>query len=54
MIEAIDKEMKRLEWSVEDGKRYISDRYNSKSRRLLSDEELMEFWQYLKQKRAME
>ena len=48
MIEAIDKEMKRLGWSIEDGKRYISDRYSKKSRRHLTDTELVEFWSSLK------
>ena len=47
IIEAIDKEMNRLGWSVEDGRNYISDRYGRESRRHLSDDELVEFWQYL-------
>ena len=43
IIEAIDREMKRLGWSIEDGKKYLSDRYNKKSRIQLNDRELLEF-----------
>ena len=48
VIAEIDREMKRLGWSTEDGRNYISDRYNKKSRLHLSDEQLLEFWNYLK------
>ena len=48
MIEVIDKEMNRLGWSVSDGKQYLMETYGKKSRRKLSDEELLEFWDYLK------
>jgi putative DNA primase/helicase len=38
VIASIDEEMKRLGWSVEQGQKYLSDRYNKKSRMYLSDE----------------
>ncbi|NJL82435.1 MAG: hypothetical protein HC890_04765 [Chloroflexaceae bacterium] len=40
--------MKRLQWTSEDGRRYLLQTYGKRSRQLLSDEELLEFWQYLK------
>ena len=49
LIAEIDLEMERLGWTTEDGRNYISDRYNKKSRLHLTDNELVEFWQYLKQ-----
>ena len=45
---AIDKELKRLGWSNERGKQHLISTYNKKSRLSLSDEELLEFWNYLK------
>ena len=48
IMEAIDKKMNRLGWSSEDGKKYLIEKYNKKSRRHLTDEELLEFWDYLK------
>ena len=48
VIAQIDKEMERLGWTTEDGRNYISDRYNKRSRLHLSDEELIEFWNNLK------
>jgi hypothetical protein len=47
IIASIDAQMERLNWSIEDGQKYLSDRYNQKSRMYLSDEELIEFWNYL-------
>ena len=44
----IDAHMQRIGWSVKDGKKYLSDRYNKKSRIQLNDRELLEFWEYLK------
>ena len=44
----IDSNMKRLGWSVRQGKEYLIKRYGKSSRLHLSDEELIEFWQYLK------
>jgi len=41
-------EMKRLNWSQEQGKKYLLETYGKKSRHLLSDEELIEFLNYLK------
>ncbi|VEP15723.1 Phage/plasmid primase, P4 family, C-terminal domain (fragment) [Hyella patelloides LEGE 07179] len=48
IIESIDHEMKRLGWSKEQGRQYLMERYNKKSRLHLTDEELLEFWDYLK------
>ena len=45
---AIDKELKRLGWSNERGKQHLISTYNKKSRLSLSDEELLEFGNYLK------
>ena len=42
-------ELKRLGWTQEDGKKYLLATYGKKSRHLLSDEELIEFLQYLQQ-----
>ena len=46
----IDSNMKRLGWSVRQGKEYLIKRYGKSSRLHLSDEELIEFWNYLKNK----
>jgi hypothetical protein len=54
IIASIDEEMKRLGWSVEDGQKYLSDRYNQKSRIHLSDEELIEFWHDLRNLKIQE
>ena len=54
IVAQIDKEMERIGWSVEDGKKYLCDRYNQKSRLQLSDEELVEFWSYLRKMRGEE
>ena len=40
-------ELKRLGWTQEDGKKYLLATYGKKSRHLLSDEELIEFLNYL-------
>ena len=45
---AIDKELERLGWSKERGQQHLISTYNKKSRLSLSDEELLEFWNYLK------
>ena len=42
-------ELKRLGWTNEDGKNYLLQTYGKKSRHVLSDEQLIEFLQYLKQ-----
>lgn len=41
-------EMKRLNWTQEQGRTYLLETYGKKSRHLLSDEELIEFLNYLK------
>ncbi|MDW8462423.1 MAG: hypothetical protein RML10_02280 [Geminocystis sp.] len=48
IIEETTREMKRLGWTQEDGKKYLLETYGKKSRHLLTDEELMEFLNYLK------
>jgi hypothetical protein len=40
-------ELKRLNWTQENGKNYLLQTYGKRSRQLLSDEELIEFLQYL-------
>ena len=40
-------ELKRLNWTNEQGKNYLLQTYGKRSRQLLSDEELIEFLQYL-------
>jgi hypothetical protein len=40
-------ELKRLNWTQEHGKNYLLQTYGKRSRQLLSDEELIEFLQYL-------
>ncbi len=46
----IDSNMKRLGWSVRQGKEYLIKRYGKSSRLHLSDEELIEFKNYLKKR----
>ena len=36
IIEAINREMNRIGWSIEDGRQYLSGRYNRESRRLIA------------------
>jgi hypothetical protein len=48
IIDETTIEMKRLEWTQEQGKKYLLETYGKKSRHLLSDEELIEFLNYLK------
>ncbi len=49
IIEGIDKEMSRLGWGVQQGQRYILEKYGKKSRQVLSDVQLLEFLEYLKE-----
>ena len=44
----IDATMQRLGWSTERGRQHLIDTYGKKSRLSLTDEELLEFWEYLK------
>ncbi len=46
----IDFNMKRLGWSKRQGREYLIKRYGKRSRLHLTDEELIEFWNYLKKK----
>lgn len=47
IIDQTTIEMKRLGWTQEQGKKYLLETYGKKSRHLLSDQELIEFLQYL-------
>jgi putative DNA primase/helicase len=48
LLTAIDVELARLGWSVSQAKEYVMSTYHKRSRKLLSDRQLIEFWQYLK------
>ena len=47
IIDQTTIEMKRLGWTQDQGKKYLLETYGKKSRHLLSDQELIEFLQYL-------
>lgn len=47
VIAKSDMELKRLSWTSEQGRNYLLGTYGKRSRQLLSDEELIEFLQYL-------
>ena len=47
VIAKSDMELKRLGWTNEQGRNYLLTTYGKRSRQLLSDEELIEFMQYL-------
>jgi hypothetical protein len=47
LLEAMDKEMKRLCWGVDDGRAYLQHKYHKKSRQALTDSEALEFYQFL-------
>ena len=47
VINEIDLCLKKLDWSTEDGKNYLKNKYGVSSRLHLSDEEIMEFLRYL-------
>ncbi len=50
VISGIDREMKRIGWSIEEGKNYLKSKYRVKSRRGLTNGQIIEFWEYLKGK----
>ncbi len=54
LLEAMDKEMKRLGWGVEDGRAYLQHKYHKKSRLALTDEEALEFYQFLTNRKTGE
>jgi hypothetical protein len=43
IIQSIDRHLSRLNWTKEEGRQYLIDKYGKKSRQLLDDEELIEF-----------
>ncbi len=48
LIAAIDEELIRLGWSLDQAKEYVWSTYKVKARRFLDDQQIIEFWQYLK------
>ncbi|MFM7192072.1 MAG: DUF3987 domain-containing protein [Microcystaceae cyanobacterium] len=48
VMAGIDSEMDRLGWGVEDGQAHLMRVYGVRSRHLLKDEQVIEFWKYLK------
>ena len=48
VIAAIDRQMKRLGWTKQQGRDYLINKYGSRSRQLLTDEELLSFLSHLK------
>jgi putative DNA primase/helicase len=48
LLTAIDVELARVRWSVSQAKEYVMSTYHQRSRKLLSDRQLIEFWQYLR------
>ena len=52
LVEGMDEEMKRLDWSVDDGVAYLLHKYNKKSRQLLTDGEALEFYEFLKNRKS--
>jgi hypothetical protein len=47
VMDEISMCMKKLDWSIEDGKNYLQSKYGVSSRLYLSDEEIVEFLRYL-------
>ena len=52
LLEAMDKEMKRLCWGVEEGRAYLQHKYHKKSRQALTDSEALEFYQFLTKRKT--
>ena len=48
MTRAIDSEIARLGWTKVRGIKYTQEKYGKASRLDLTDEQLIEYWQYLK------
>jgi hypothetical protein len=48
----MDKEMKRICWGVDDGRAYLQHKYRKKSRQALTDEEALEFYQFLTKRKT--
>lgn len=48
LVAAIDAELARLGWTVEVARDHLARTYGVKSRLQLSDEQVIEFWEYLK------
>ena len=48
LLAAIDAELNRLGWTTDQGRQYLKERYGAKSRHLLTDEQIIDFWHFLK------
>ena len=48
LIKLTNIELKRLDWSVEQAREYLLKTYDKRSRQVLSDDELIEFLEFLK------
>lgn len=49
LMEQISVEMKRLQWTKQEGVQFLIDRYGKRSRSQLTDQQLVEFCNYLKE-----
>lgn len=47
IVKATNIEMKRLGWTTEKGRNYLKEIYGKRSRHSLTDDELLQFWEYL-------
>lgn len=47
VISKTNRELKRIEWTTQQGKEYLMKTYGKRSRQLLSDEELLDFLKFL-------
>ena len=47
LIAKTNQEMKRLGWTIEQGRNHLLLNYGKRSRQLLTDEELLDFLKYL-------
>ncbi len=48
LIDQLDRQLKRVGGTIEYWKNYLRDKYNVFSRRRLTDEQILEFWSYLR------
>lgn len=52
MINLTNIELEKLNWSNEQCREYLIEKYGSRSRQVLSDEELIEFLEFLRLKNS--
>ena len=48
LLAAIDAELNRLGWTSDQGRQHLKERYGVKSRHLLTNEQIIDFWHFLK------